>query len=139
VTFLLDTNACIALLNGRPTRVRERLNDALRHGATVWASAIVAFELWYGVGKSVRRAANTERLERLLNDRLPLVVFDHEDARAAGALRAELESVGRPLGAYDLLIAAQALRREWTLVSTDTRGLHHVRGLRWQDWARGGA
>ena len=34
----------------------------------------------------------------------------------AGAVRAQLEAEGRPIGAYDLLMAGQALRRQLTLV-----------------------
>jgi predicted nucleic acid-binding protein len=37
------------------------------------------------------------------------VPLDDEDAFEAGALRAELESKGKPIGAYDVLIAGQGL------------------------------
>ena len=43
--------------------------------------------------------------------------FDEQDARTAGDLRARLKSLGRPIGPFDLLIAAQALRMGATMVS----------------------
>jgi len=46
---------------------------------------------------------------------------------------AELEALGKPLGAMDLLIATHALAEDCTLVSAD-RAFAHVPGLRVLDW-----
>ena len=62
VSCLLDTNACIAIISGRPQSVRRRLRSALVRGEPVAVSLVALFELWYGVAKSARSAANTERL-----------------------------------------------------------------------------
>jgi tRNA(fMet)-specific endonuclease VapC len=135
VNYLLDTNACIALINGSPAGVRPRLERALEDGASVAVSAVVAFELWYGAAKSARRQANRQRLETFFAGPLDLVPFDDEDARAAGEARAALESAGTPIGAYDLLIAGQALRYDATLVTANTAEFSRVGDLRWEDWA----
>ena len=42
-------------------------------------------------------------------------------ARAAGAIRGELEAAEKPIGAYDVLFAGQARRRGATLVTSNTR------------------
>jgi predicted nucleic acid-binding protein len=63
VNYLLDTNACIALINGKPPSVRARFQTATDKGAKVFVSSIAAFELWYGVAKSSRREFNKKRLE----------------------------------------------------------------------------
>jgi len=135
VNYLLDTNVCIALINGTPPNVRPRLEQALKDGASVAVSAVVAFELWYGAAKSARRQANWQRLETFFAGPLELVPFDDEDARAAGEIRAALESAGTPIGAYDLLIAGQALRYDATLVTANTAEFSRVSDLRWEDWA----
>ena len=135
MNYLLDTNACIALINGSPTNVRLRLERALKDGSSVAVSAVVAFELWYGAAKSARRQANRQRLETFFAGPLELVPFDDEDARAAGEIRATLESAGTPIGAYDLLIAGQALRFDATLVTANTAEFSRVGDLRWEDWA----
>jgi tRNA(fMet)-specific endonuclease VapC len=62
VSYLLDNNACIAIINGRPKTVRARLHEVFRRKQQVGLSSIALFELWYGVGKSVRVEANAERL-----------------------------------------------------------------------------
>ncbi len=136
MSYLLDTNACIAVINGRPEAVRRRLQGALETQTQVLASSIVAFELWYGVGKSSRPEANAERLAAFFAGPIGLLPFDDEDARAAGTLRASLEAAGRPIEAYDLLIASQALRRKLTLVTANVSEFRKVKGLIWQDWAR---
>jgi tRNA(fMet)-specific endonuclease VapC len=135
VNYLLDTNACIALINGTPPNVRPRLERALKDGASVAVSAVVAFELWYGAAKSARRQANRQRLETFFSGPLELVPFDDEDARAAGEVRATLETAGTPIGAYDLLLAGQALRHDATLVTANTAEFSRVGDLRWEDWA----
>ena len=135
MNYLLDTNACIALINGTPPNVRPRLERALKDGASVAVSAVVAFELWYGAAKRARRYADRRRLETFFAGPLELVAFDDEDARAADQVRAALEAAGSPIGAYDLLIAGQALRYDATLVTANTAEFSRVSDLHWEDWA----
>ncbi len=135
MTYLLDTNACIALINGTPKDVRRRFQRAIAKDATVLISCVVAFELWYGCAKSQRKEANTRRLEAFFAGPLEWTLFDDEDAREAGTVRAELELAGRPIGAYDVLIAGQARRRGATLVTSNAREFERVTGLKWEDWS----
>ena len=134
-TYLLDTNACIALINGTELNVRRRFKRAVARESVILLSSIVAFELWYGVAKSQRKDRNAQRLETFLGGPLEWALFDEEDARAAGTVRAELETVGRPVGAYDVLLAGQARRRGATLVTSNTKEFARVHGLKWEDWA----
>jgi tRNA(fMet)-specific endonuclease VapC len=133
--YLLDTNACIALINGTPKEVRRRFQRAVTKEAIILVSSVVAFELWYGVGKSQRKESNAQRLEAFLAGPLEWTLFDEEDAREAGKLRAELEVAGKPIGAYDVLIAGQARRRGATLVTSNAGEFGRVAGLKWEDWA----
>jgi tRNA(fMet)-specific endonuclease VapC len=134
-TYLLDTNACIALINGTQVEVRRRFQRAVARDSVMLLSAIVAFELWYGVAKSQRKVVNTQRLEAFLAGPLEWTPFDDDDARAAGDVRAELEAAGTPIGAYDVLLAAQARRRGATLVTSNVREFGRITGLKWEDWA----
>jgi tRNA(fMet)-specific endonuclease VapC len=134
-TYLLDTNACIAVINGTEINVRRRFKRAVARESVILLSSIVAFELWYGVAKSQRKDSNTLRLETFLGGPLEWALFDEDDARAAGTVRAELETVGRPVGAYDVLLAGQARRRGATLVTSNTKEFARVQGLKCEDWA----
>jgi tRNA(fMet)-specific endonuclease VapC len=79
---------------------------------------------------------NTQRLEALLSSSVLALPFDNEDARAAGSIRATLQAAGKPIGAYDYLIAGQALARQLTLVTANVSEFARVKGLSWQDWAK---
>lgn len=135
MTFLLDTNAAIAVIKGAPAGVRARLRDALADGAPVAVSSIALFELWFGVANSARREDNSARLKAFLSGNIQLLSFDDEDARVAGDVRATLKRAGTPIGPYDLLIAGQALRHAATLVTANVAEFGRVPGLRWEDWA----
>ena len=135
--YLLDTSACIALINNKSPSVRTRLQKALAQDAKVLVSSVVAFELWYGVAKSARPETNARLVETFFAGPVSLLAFESEDARVAGRVRAILEAVGKPIGAYDLLIAGQALRHQLTLITANGREFGRVKGLEWEDWAKG--
>ena len=136
MNYLLDTNACIALINGKPPKVRARLVTAIAGGEHVLVPSVVAFELWYGVAKSASRESNAAKVREFFAGPLQILPFEEADARRAGELRATLEKVGKPIGAYDLLIASQALRTGLTLVTANAREFGRVKGLAWLDWAK---
>jgi tRNA(fMet)-specific endonuclease VapC len=129
----IDTNVAIAALNARPPQVVDRLADALSRGP-VALPAPSLHELWYGAAKSTRVAENVERIERFLSANIVVLPFDADDAREAGFIRAHLKPLGIPIGNYDVLIAAQALRRGLTLVTANVGGFARVPGLIVVDW-----
>jgi len=134
-TYLLDTNVCIALINGTEANVRRRLQRAVARQSVVLLSSIVAFELWYGVAKSQRKDSNRQRLEAFFAGPLEWALFDEDDAQTAGTVRAELEAAGTPIGAYDVLLAGQARRRGAVVVTANAKEFVRVAGLKWEDWA----
>ena len=134
--YLLDTNVCIALINQRPAFVRKHLDRELGQGSEAYVSSVVVFELWYGVSKSQHREMNTNLLAGFLSGPVRRLMFDDEDARFAGDLRAELETIGRPVGQYDLLLAGQALRHKMTLVTANVKEFGRIKKLAWEDWSK---
>jgi tRNA(fMet)-specific endonuclease VapC len=128
VRFSLDTNAVIALMKGHPAviaRIRQ-------HGVdTCGLSAIVLHELDFGARRSQRMAENLARVEALPFSALD---FNRDDAIAAGQVRLCLEKLGTTIGVFDLLIAAQALARDLTLVTHNVSEFQRIPGLRTADW-----
>jgi len=135
LSYLLDTNACIALKKRHPASVDERLQGALAARAQVSVSSISVHELWFGVANSAHAQQNTARLKTFLAGPYSLLAFDEEDAKTAGSLRAQLDALGTSIGPYDLLLAGQALRRGMTLITANEREFARVPGLRWENWA----
>lgn len=134
MSYLLDTNAVIALLKDEPAIFRKRLRRTVSKGAAIAVSSVVLYELWYGVARSARRRENAERLRVFLSGGIAVSAFGEEDAMTAGELRATLEVAGTPIGPYDLLIAAQAVRSGATLVTANVSEFARVPSLQWQDW-----
>jgi tRNA(fMet)-specific endonuclease VapC len=136
VNYLLDTNICIALINGSSRQVRRRYIQAAGRSSIPATSSIVAHELWYGVAKSERIAQNASRLATFLNSAVAVLEYSVQDAQASGEIRAELERHGQRIGEYDTLIAGQAFSRNLVLVTANTREFARVKGLVVEDWTQ---
>jgi tRNA(fMet)-specific endonuclease VapC len=76
-------------------------------GAEMLVSAVAAYELWYRVVKSAREEARARLVKSFFAGPVALLPFEEEDARTAGRIRATLQSTGKRIGAYDVLIAGQ--------------------------------
>jgi tRNA(fMet)-specific endonuclease VapC len=130
--YLLDTNICIYMAKQKPHGVLARLQQ-LRPG-DVGMSVITYLELVYGAWKSQHREANLQRIQGL-ESLIPVLPLEANASRHYGQMRAELERKGSPIGAYDLLIAAQALTLGLTLVTNNAREFRRVPELTVEDWA----
>jgi len=51
-----------------------------------------------------------------------------------GDIRANLEKKGTPIGPYDLLIAAIAMRHNLIVITHNTREFSRINGLKLEDW-----
>jgi len=132
--FLLDTNILSNLVRHPQGVVAQRIHE---HGEqAVCTSIIVACELRFGAAKrqSPRLSAQVEAILAAM-DVLPLEApADEQYAR----LRLHLEQMGTPIGPNDMLLAAQALAENATLVTTNTNEFHRVPGLICVNWLHAG-
>lgn len=131
--YLLDTNACIRLLNRSSSALSQRFRDT--PPSRVRLCAVVKAELIYGARKSQKSAENLQKIKRFFAP-IKSLPFDDACAEQAGQIRAELESNGTPLGPMDLLIAATALQFGATLVTHNTGEFCRVAGLNLEDWEK---
>jgi tRNA(fMet)-specific endonuclease VapC len=131
----LDTNVVIAVLNDRTSPALARIEAAISAGDTLAISCIVLYELWYGAAKSARPERNAQRITDFLAGPIEVLPFEPADAEEAGEIRATLERAGTPIGPYDVLVAAQARRRDALLVTANEREFARVPRLKFEDWA----
>lgn len=129
--YLLDTNACIRVLNGSSAPLVARLRACAPSEIAI--SSVTRAELLYGARRSARVADNLRLLEVFFAP-LTSVPFDDASAEEYGALRASLAALGRPIGPNDLLIAATALAHDLTLVTHNVREFTRIAGLKIEDW-----
>lgn len=134
--YLLDTNVCIEIINGRPAQVREHFEAAVKAKSQLFVSSITSFELRYGAEKSDRKDFNHSRVDIFLAGPVELITFEDDDAKVAGKLRADLEARGKMIGPFDTLLAAQALQRDLIMVTANTREFSRVKGLACENWSR---
>jgi tRNA(fMet)-specific endonuclease VapC len=131
LSFLLDTNVCIAFLNGRDKGVRDKL--LAMDPETVRLCSVVRAELLYGARNSDHVDANLRRLHEFLAAFASLP-FDDASAEHYGTVRAQLKRDGRLIGPNDLLIAAIALANDQTLITRNQQEFHRIAGLRVVSW-----
>ena len=74
------------------------------------------------------------RIVDFLSGPIDILPFEAADAEEAGEIRAGLERAGTPIGPYDLLVAAQARRRDAILVTANEREFARVPQLKFEDW-----
>jgi tRNA(fMet)-specific endonuclease VapC len=130
--YLLDTNACIRILD-----TRQGLQVATRLAAVrpedVALCTVVQAELYYGAERSTQRESNLRLLQEFFI-RFASLPFDEPSARVYGRIRAELAARGTPIGPNDLQIAAIALANSLVLVTHNSGEFSRVSGLQTEDW-----
>ena len=129
--YLLDSNVCIHLLNGRHTTLIQSFRQ-YDPRQTVLCSMVKA-ELMRGALRSQRVELNLERLAIFFAP-LKSLPFDDSAAEHFARVGAELMKRGTPIGPNDLVIAATALAHQVTLVTHNTAEFSRVPGLRLEDW-----
>jgi len=129
--YLLDTNACIQILNDTSrnftARLRQHDPDEIR------LCSVVRAELVYGARRSSRVESNLEAL-RFFFSPFVCLPFDEQSADQYGHIRLDLERRGTPIGPNDLMIAAIARANDLVLVTHNTGEFSRVQGLRIEDW-----
>ena len=131
MSFLLDTNVCIAYLNGTSSAIKEHFRT--KHSSDLFLCSVVKAELIYGAYKSQRPEENLKKVEHFLGH-FPSLPFDDKAAEFYGKIRASLEKQGQIIGPNDLMIASIALANQKILITNNTREFSRVEGLNLGDW-----
>jgi tRNA(fMet)-specific endonuclease VapC len=131
VKYLLDTNVLSDFVRGEPAVMKR-----LRHEPPpqLAVSVITEMEIEYGLSRNPDLSPRVREAMRTLLNTLSVLAFEREDARVAAQLRAALNKQGTPIGAYDLLLAACAMRRGLKIVTHNAREFVRVGGLGLEDW-----
>ena len=131
--YLLDTNTCIDVMRNHPNVVMHM--SAIPPGDCV-ISTITSYELHTGIAKCASPKSERAKVDLFLKTVIELS-FDQTGTREAGRIRGLLESQGRMIGPYDILLAAHALAANLTLVTANTKEFQRVPGLAVENWQVG--
>lgn len=128
--YMLDTNILSDLIRNPQGKAAKRI--AKIGGDSICTSVVVAAELRYGC-----RRSGSARLLKAVDDvlgEIDVLPLDVPADAEYGALRAELEAAGKPIGGNDMLIAAHARATGSTLVTRNTDEFSRVRDLNVENW-----
>ena len=125
--MILDTNAFSAIADGDPA-----IKPIVQRAPVLALPVVVIGAYRFGIAQSARRSANQRWLTESLPKYLILDVTEETSAHYAG-LRLELKSIGKPIPANDLWIAALCRQHSMPLLSRD-RHFDVVPGLRRVGW-----
>lgn len=129
--YLLDTCVISDFIKNEPA-TRQRLTQTLP--AEIAVSAITVMELSYGLALNPQRA---QKITTIITDFLASVTilsFTSAEAQRAAEIRAYLKPKGRPIGAYDVLIAATALNHNLIMVTANQREFERIPNLQLENW-----
>ena len=93
-------------------------------------AAITVAELWHGVERATgaNRAKRQQYLQTVLAS-LPVIPYTELTAYEHARIWAELQSSGKMIGFYDLIVAATALERGSDVATFNRRHFAQVKGL----------
>lgn len=131
MNYLLDTNICIPIINGKDPELRRRIKQLPTDALAI--CSVVKAELLYGLKKSQNRAANEQRLFVFLSE-LPSLPFDDSAAEQFAIVRTMLEQSGKVIGSYDMMIAAIAQARGLTLATRNVKEFERIPTLNFEVW-----
>lgn len=130
----LDSSIAVAILRGARPDVEERLARAFVKFSALSLPVMVLMELQYGVARARNVARAQRSLDNLLSAPFEILPFTPADAERAAYVRADLAKRGLTIGPFDVLIAAQALERDLTLITNNTREFSRISDLKLEDW-----
>ena len=131
--YLFDTDIVSTLMKGRASpRLLSRITSALKANQAI--SSITVLEVVYGAYKTVDPQRFLALFEEKVLPVVDVIAFDDTAARIAGRIRAERESIGRPIAPMDLQIAATALASGRILVTGNVRHFSEIGSLDVQNW-----
>lgn len=128
--YLLDTNIISDLMQHPQGEVAQQIAQVGED--SVCTSLIVAAELEFG-GLKKGSAKLQERIAIVLSA-MDVLALEKPAEKKYAEVRTHLEKQGTPIGANDLLIAAQALALGLCVVTRNVREFERVPGLRVENW-----
>ena len=129
--YLLDTNIFIYFIKNSYPGLSDKILSF--NPDDLYISAVTLFELEYGAEKSKWGEQNRNNMKLFLSP-FNILPFDDQDAVQAGKIRGLLEMSGTPIGAYDILIAAQGVAKNLTVVTHNTDEFRRIPYLKVEDW-----
>jgi tRNA(fMet)-specific endonuclease VapC len=126
MAIMLDADVIIRAERGLfdlPKWIASHSNDPFE------IAAITVAELWHGVERAGPHGPTRQLYLRDLLENLPIIPYTEHTAYQHARIWAALESAGKMIGSYDLIVAATAFERGSQVATFNPRHFRRVEGL----------
>ena len=129
--YLLDTCVVSDFVKGdNNTLIRLRAKSPLQ----IKISSITAYELQYGLEKNDQLKKSVKKAVLGFMEDIEIIPFQIDMAKQAAIVRSNLEQAGKPIGSYDILIAATTLTLDLILVTSNEKEFSQIPNLKMENW-----
>lgn len=118
--MIADTSFIIDIMKSNKEAI-EKAEEIEKSGSTIAVTSISIFELFVGIGLSIKQDQERYKIARVLNG-LSIISFDEDSAREAGRIFAQKRRNGSTIDPEDSMIAGICAKRNEILI---TRNLKH--------------
>lgn len=129
--YLLDTCIISYFVRG-DENVLNRIKTTLPKDLCI--SSITLMEIEYGLLLNPERGKKLKPVIESFIENINILEFCDKDAMCAATIRAALQKKGKPIGAYDILLAGCSLHRGLIFVTANTKEFERVSGLFIENW-----
>lgn len=129
--YLLDTCVVSDFVKGEENTLKRLKSNPPND---IFISSLTVMELKYGLAINPQRAIKIQSLIETFLSSITVLDFGVEEAEQAAQIRSTLKAAGTPIGAYDVLIAATALARNHTIVTSNVREFQRVPNIKIENW-----
>lgn len=130
MTYILDTNICIYLLNGNK-KIETKIKSTGIYSIALTHTVLA--ELYFGAYNSEKVKDNITRIEEFKQS-LAILQEDAESSRLFGKIKAELKADGNLIDDFDILIASITLANNCTLVTNNENHFKRIKNLSIVNW-----
>lgn len=132
--YLLDTNILIDFLDGVPSVVEH----VLKVGTLQCCISVISLhELYYGayLAKDKKEEYFEKELQKIrkLTERFTILPLDTH-GEIYGRIKYTLRKIGKPVDEFDMVIAAQALAEELTVVTDNIKHFENMPDVKVENW-----
>lgn len=125
--MILDTTFIIDIMNN-DSKAIEKLRELQKRGEAQIISSISIFELFSGLGKSIKPEKEKMKIIQALRGQL-IAHFDQDAAEKAGFIDGNLRKEGRIIGPLDTMIAGVALVKKEKILTRNLKDFERIPGL----------
>ena len=131
MTYALDTNIISYILNGN-TALNDKINDVTRSDSKVVIPLMVYYEARRGL--SANNATSKLRTFDKLCSKLKINNLTVSDMNIAADIYVKHKRTGTLIDDGDLLIAAQCVNNNYTLITNNVKHFKNIDGLNIENW-----